>query len=353
MGLFSGGGFFGEVGGAIGLNTDSQEDAIQDGVNAQAAASEAAIAETRAARLEAKETLQPFVDTGERALARSEFLSLLPTVSPESGVPAANLLARGALDNSQQIRGAVSNIQGLDPNILNSPFFKANQEEASRNIINRAAALGKRGAGSTEAALARESLLLGNQFGQQDLQNRMATQNQRFGQLQNALGFGVDSGLATLGFMSDEQQREVANNLGIRGQRFGEQQFLTSQGQASAAGQANQAINTGANVSNLLTGIGNAQAAGSVAQANAQSQGSQNFMNLAGGIGGALLLSDRRLKRNIKFVGKTNGGNNWYTYDYVWGQPSEGVMADEVQHIDGAVLEHKSGFKMVNYGVIT
>lgn len=43
-------------------------------------------------------------------------------------------------------------------------------------------------------------------------------------------------------------------------------------GQASAAGQANNALTTSANIGNTLTGIGNAQAAGLIGRANAQSQ---------------------------------------------------------------------------------
>ena len=52
-------------------------------------------------------------------------------------------------------------------------------------------------------------------------------------------------------------------------------------GQSSAAGQANNAINTGANIGNTLTGIGNSQAAGIVGVANARSQA---YKDIIGGI---------------------------------------------------------------------
>lgn len=52
-------------------------------------------------------------------------------------------------------------------------------------------------------------------------------------------------------------------------------------GQASAAGQANNAINTGANIGNTLTGIGNSQAAGIVGVANARGQA---YKDIIGGI---------------------------------------------------------------------
>ena len=74
-------------------------------------------------------------------------------------------------------------------------------------------------------------------------------------------------------------------------------------------------------------------------------------MNMAGTLGSAYF-SDRRLKTNIKHIGKTHGGINVYSYDYLWGEPGIGVMADEVSHIPGAVHTHSSGYKMVDYSKV-
>lgn len=61
-------------------------------------------------------------------------------------------------------------------------------------------------------------------------------------------------------------------------------------GQSAAAGSANIGVQTGQNIGNLLTGIGNVQAGGVVGEQQAQSQGFQNLLNLglsaAGGFGG-------------------------------------------------------------------
>lgn len=61
--------------------------------------------------------------------------------------------------------------------------------------------------------------------------------------------------------------------------------------------------------------------------------------------------SDRRLKENIKHVGMEKG-LNLYEFNYK-NQPTKwiGVMADEVEHIPGAVAE-KNGFMHVDYSVI-
>ena len=63
--------------------------------------------------------------------------------------------------------------------------------------------------------------------------------------------------------------------------------------------------------------------------------------------------SDRRLKTNIQLIGKHDNGMNIYSWDYVWGEHSRGVMADEVEEMmPEAVVMHPTGFKMVNYSML-
>ena len=73
--------------------------------------------------------------------------------------------------------------------------------------------------------------------------------------------------------------------------------------------------------------------------------------SLAGG-GIAAKFSDIRLKSNIIKVGEHPKGFGIYEYD-IFGRRERGVMAQEVEKIiPEAVLEHPSGFKMVNYGAL-
>jgi hypothetical protein len=65
-----------------------------------------------------------------------------------------------------------------------------------------------------------------------------------------------------------------------------------------------------------------------------------------------MAFSDERLKENVHRVGETDDGQNLYFYNYK-GDPTPhvGLMAQEVEQRDpDAVVEHPSGFKMVNYG---
>jgi len=78
-------------------------------------------------------------------------------------------------------------------------------------------------------------------------------------------------------------------------------------------------------------------------------------LSLLGGAGSAMgaasgMFSDRRLKTNIKQVGTLSDGLGVYSYDYIWGEPSVGVMADEVAQLrPWALGAPVNGFATVNY----
>jgi hypothetical protein len=70
-------------------------------------------------------------------------------------------------------------------------------------------------------------------------------------------------------------------------------------------------------------------------------------------LGGAAMMSDRRLKTNIKPVGKTDGGLTVYTYNYIWGGPTQmGVMAQDVEKQDPSAVVEIDGFKAVDYSKV-
>ena len=130
-------------------------------------------------------------------------------------------------------------------------------------------------------------------------------------------------------------------------QQINRQLPLLSTGQSSAAQAA-----TGSG--NLLTGAGNAAAAGTIGAANAQAQGSKNTASMIGMI--ASLFSDERLKTNIQKTGE-HKGLNVYTWD--WNEKgaelglhgsSSGHIAQEVQKIHPDLISNQNGYLMINYG---
>jgi hypothetical protein len=86
---------------------------------------------------------------------------------------------------------------------------------------------------------------------------------------------------------------------------------------------------------------------------NAQNAQRNQMMQGLFSLGGAAMMSDRRLKTNIKPVGKTDGGLTVYTYNYVWGGPTQmGVMAQDVEEKDPSAVVEIAGYKAVDYSKV-
>ena len=67
----------------------------------------------------------------------------------------------------------------------------------------------------------------------------------------------------------------------------------------------------------------------------------------------APMMSDRRLKTNIAKVGELPDGLGLYSWDYIWGEPATGVMADEVAALRPWALGPEiNGFATVNMGAL-
>ena len=98
----------------------------------------------------------------------------------------------------------------------------------------------------------------------------------------------------------------------------------------------------------------NAQYGADLNASNASNAAANNTMNGLFALGStALMFSDRRLKRNIKKIGNYLNGLAKYSFEYIWGEKSVGVMADEVEKVlPNAVYTHISGYKMVNYAMV-
>lgn len=126
------------------------------------------------------------------------------------------------------------------------------------------------------------------------------------------------------------------------------------------------ALMSGSQVSNPFSTPGYAQntsvaAAPVFAGAQAQGQAAQNIYNqqmasnnamMSGlfGLGGAMIISDIRLKSNIKRIGTHPLGIGWYEYD-IDGRREQGVMAQEAILVKPeAVLQRPDGYYMVDYG---
>lgn len=176
--------------------------------------------------------------------------------------------------------------------VVAASAYSANRQASAAN--KAASAQAKSGQAAIDESIAareqsRQDLQPYAQFGEQQLQSlqNMLTSDGQMQYLQNNPIFN-----ASLKNMNEQ----VLNNAAVRGRlNAGDtrQQFFdnfqaaalpllsyqsnnlfnaVNLGQASAAGQANNTLTTSANIGNTMTGIGNAQAAGIIGRANAQSQ---------------------------------------------------------------------------------
>jgi LysM repeat protein len=74
------------------------------------------------------------------------------------------------------------------------------------------------------------------------------------------------------------------------------------------------------------------------------------ILDLAGSLGGAAIMSDERIKDNIKQVGKTADGLPIYEFSIGDGDMQTGVMAQDVEAVNpAAVVEGPGGLKGVDY----
>ncbi len=189
--------------------------------------------------------------------------------------------------------------------LQNNPLFQAALENANRQTMQTAAARGRLSAGDTLQQLTQNTLLAATP-------------------------------------LLDRQTRNITNLLDL--------------GRGISTAQANTALGVGTNISNLLTGQGDALAAGQIGAANAQAQGAQNIASIAGTV--ASFFSDERLKEDITPQG-TKNGHNWYLFR--WNEKAEkyglvgydfGVMAQEIEQTNPEAINYVDGYRQVNYDML-
>jgi hypothetical protein len=250
--------------------------------------------------------------TGQAAI----MARLQPQLEQQSKATAQNLANQGITPGSEAWNNAMREQQQGQNDLLSQAALQGIGLDMSANQQGYGQALGTAGFYNQGAAQDINQRLQAAQFG-----NQAAAQR-----LQQELGlYNVPLNQITA-LMSGSQ---------IQAPQF---QTYTGGGQIGAAPVAQAATNQG----NYNTAAYNAQM---------QALGGL-YSGLGSMAGGAIAASDIRLKSNIVKVGEHPKGFGIYEYD-IFGRRERGVMAQEVEKIiPEAVLEHPSGFKMVNYGAL-
>jgi len=279
--------------------------AAERGAELQTEASREALAALRG-------DLDPFRQLGVEQIAGAQALASDRDVQ-------AQLLASDP--NFQQLQALSTDPAAQTQFLQDNPLFQSLREQAGQDIFANQAARGKLGSTGTEELLQSRFLELGSNL-----------INQQIGRTQGAITSGQ-------GLINEQLNRQLP---------------LLNIGQASAA-------QTGAGSAELLTGIGNVQAAGGIGAANAQSQGAQNIVGAAATVAPLLFAaSDETLKTNVKKVKIHTDDNGLESISYTWDWNKEGEkhglkgsgyghIAQELQQTHPHLVKEIDGILMVDY----
>lgn len=244
------------------------------------------------------------------------FRQFAQALSPEAQaqVDAANFEAQRATQAARQL----------------TPEEQRMTDQATREAYGARGMLDSRGSVAGEV-LGRASLMA---------QKRQEANQARTGAFNMAQNFYTAPGLQALGNAPLSYQAGQ-NQLGLG---------LNAIGSALP-----QMINpdTGVNIGMQQRAI---QQQASAANAAAKASQQSGLMGMFGSIGAAALpfmMSDKRLKTDIKKVGKTNDGLPVYTYKYKGDDKTQmGVMAQDVEKKNPSAVQTIGGFKAVNYSKV-
>lgn len=197
-----------------------------------------------------------------------------------------------------------------------------------------------------------------NSAAQQALQQQLGIGGQRFNQAltnanrtdtQGATRFGQQ--MQSANYQNQKRQQQISEEMQRRGFSLNEiNAILTGQ----QVGMPNM---PSFNTAQRSEGLQALQAAQMQGQAdldafNAQQQQQQSM--LQGAAGGAMMFSDRRLKKTVELYGTRPDGLNVYKFHYIWENWTDerhiGCMADEVLKLYPEAIVDMHGFMAVDYG---
>jgi hypothetical protein len=197
-----------------------------------------------------------------------------------------------------------------------------------------------------------------NQFGQNLAGGQFVNAAQAQGAAQILQRMGIDINAQQLAEVIN--QNNFGNSLTLRQQGINEMllqqqnplQMYLAMTNGTQPQQPNFPQVPGANIGGTDIASIIAQALGQQNNVYNTQVGSQNANTSAYASIIAALLSDRRFKTNIRSIGNHVVGVPLYAYDYIWGEPGIGVMADELERVRPDAVFEVHGVKVVDYGRI-
>jgi hypothetical protein len=216
--------------------------------------------------------------------------------------------------------------------------------QQSQNLQSASASIGQQESANTAMAAQQganiQQAIAGESSMNQQMEINQGSQNQ-------IMSAQMASGNQQFGASMGNQNAILAAQMGQNNQQFGATMDFEGQ-MARAGGAQNQQQMQFDKQGNMLAMAGERKGAADAARAQARQGVTDTFGSLTGAAGA---FSDRRLKKNIKFVGKSKKGFKIYTFEYKnkeYGEGTyQGVMSDEIP--SKFVIKKNNGFDFVDY----
>jgi hypothetical protein len=213
------------------------------------------------------------------------------------------------------------------------PRFAGEERDLRTRLANQ---------GIAEGTEAYSNAMRDYNFGKNDAYQTAQNQAINAGGAEQSRQFGLES---------NAFQQQLANALTERNQPLNEMSALLGSGTGVQQPTYVSTPQTGVSATDVIGATSLSQNAAQ--NAYNQKMGSRNALigALGSAAAGAAMASDRRLKKNIRRIGKI-GPYKWYAYEYKGSDVRQvGVMAQEVLRIKpSAVVTMPNGFMAVKYG---
>jgi hypothetical protein len=280
--------------------------------------------------------------------------------------------SRSAILEAESQRPYVEQMARTSAGLRQSGFEQAQQ--AAQADLARQQQLGMFGSEQEQqralqqAQFGQQAGIFGAELGQQrNLQQAQMQQQRQMGGLDIAgraalaqPSLDIQARAQRAGLLGGLQGQQV-QGLGLLGQAGAQQQALQQRAIDAQRGEFGRALGYGQQQLGLLQGGLGTPLVSTTGTASERGITGKGFGEAAAGVGTLVgLFSDKKLKENIKPIGKSANGHNLYTWD--WNEkakslgvdsPSTGVIAQEVmKYMPKAVFKDASGYYKVNYGVL-
>ncbi len=282
----------------------------------------------------------------ERSRVENALMSRMrPQMDQDRARLESRLASQGIRVGSDAYASAMGDQSRAENDARMSAVLGAGQEQSRLTALEAQRAGFENSAQAQQFGQNAQSAGFGNATAQQGYQNRLtgAGFNNSVDQQ------GVQNDAMRFGLSNTARQNALQERFALRSNPINEITALMSGSQVQGPNFVN--ANTGQMAGTNVAGI---QQNYDGAMQNRYNTQLNQWNQVVGGIanmGANLMMSDKRTKTDIKKVGKTNDGQQIYSYRYKTGGPIQmGLMAQNVEKVKPDAVETVGGIKMVDYG---